>query len=42
MHDRDPARDRRDRVWPLKIEASPLRHAPHTVHDIADDNWARP
>jgi len=23
-----------------KIEASPLRHAPHTVHDIADDNWA--
>jgi glycine dehydrogenase len=23
------------------IEASPLRHAPHTVHDIADDNWAR-
>jgi glycine dehydrogenase len=24
-----------------KIEASPLRHAPHTVHDIADDNWAR-
>jgi glycine cleavage system P protein (glycine dehydrogenase) len=24
------------------IEASPLRHAPHTVHDIADDNWARP
>jgi glycine dehydrogenase len=26
----------------FKIEASPLRHAPHTVHDIADDNWARP
>src|SRR4029078_12333947 len=25
----------------FKIEASPLRHAPHTVHDIADDNWAR-
>jgi glycine dehydrogenase len=24
-----------------KAEASPLRHAPHTVHDIADDNWAR-
>jgi len=23
------------------IEASPLRHAPHTVHDIADDSWAR-
>ncbi|WP_315831609.1 aminomethyl-transferring glycine dehydrogenase [Bradyrhizobium prioriisuperbiae] len=23
------------------IEASPLRHAPHTVHDIADDNWNR-
>jgi glycine dehydrogenase len=23
------------------IEASPLRHAPHTVHDIAEDNWAR-
>jgi glycine dehydrogenase len=26
--------------WP--IENSPLRHAPHTVHDIADDNWQRP
>ena len=25
----------------FKIEASPLRHAPHTVHDIADDNWSR-
>ena len=25
-----------------KVDASPLRHAPHTVHDIADDNWARP
>jgi glycine dehydrogenase len=24
------------------IEASPLRHAPHTVHDIADDMWSRP
>jgi len=24
-----------------KIDASPLRHAPHTVHDIADDNWNR-
>jgi glycine dehydrogenase len=24
-----------------KVEASPLRHAPHTVHDIADDQWAR-
>ncbi len=24
-----------------KIEASPLRHAPHTVHDIADDAWQR-
>ena len=23
-----------------KVEASPLRHAPHTVHDIADDGWA--
>ncbi|MEK9284255.1 aminomethyl-transferring glycine dehydrogenase [Bradyrhizobium sp. ISRA442] len=25
----------------FKIEASPLRLAPHTVHDIADDNWTR-
>jgi len=25
----------------FKIEASPLRHAPHTVHDIADDSWTR-
>jgi glycine dehydrogenase len=25
-----------------RIEDSPLRHAPHTVHDIADDAWARP
>jgi len=25
----------------LEIAASPLRHAPHTVHDIADDNWSR-
>src|SRR5476649_2886441 len=24
-----------------KVEASPLRHAPHTVHDIADDAWQR-
>jgi glycine dehydrogenase len=24
-----------------KVEASPLRHAPHTVHDIADEAWAR-
>jgi glycine dehydrogenase len=24
-----------------KVEDSPLRHAPHTVHDIADDAWAR-
>jgi glycine dehydrogenase len=24
-----------------KIDASPLRHAPHTVHDIADDAWSR-
>jgi glycine dehydrogenase len=24
-----------------KVEASPLRHAPHTVHDIADETWAR-
>ncbi len=24
-----------------KVEASPLRHAPHTVHDIADDAWDR-
>jgi glycine dehydrogenase len=24
-----------------KVEASPLRHAPHTVHDIADDLWQR-
>ena len=23
------------------IEASPLRHAPHTVHDIAEDRWER-
>jgi glycine dehydrogenase len=26
----------------FKIEASPLRHAPHTVHDIAEDKWDRP
>jgi glycine dehydrogenase len=25
-----------------EVEASPLRHAPHTVHDIADDTWSRP
>jgi glycine dehydrogenase len=25
----------------FKIEVSPLRHAPHTVHDIADDAWNR-
>jgi glycine dehydrogenase len=25
-----------------KVEASPLRHAPHTVHDIVDDAWNRP
>ncbi|KRR01424.1 aminomethyl-transferring glycine dehydrogenase [Bradyrhizobium valentinum] len=24
-----------------KVEASPLRHAPHTVHDIVDDAWSR-
>ncbi|WP_438275886.1 aminomethyl-transferring glycine dehydrogenase [Nitrobacter sp.] len=24
------------------VESSPLRHAPHTVHDIAEDNWSRP
>ncbi len=24
-----------------KVEASPLRQAPHTVHDIADDGWNR-
>jgi glycine dehydrogenase len=23
------------------VEASPLRHAPHTVHDIAADDWTR-
>jgi glycine dehydrogenase len=25
-----------------KAEVSPLRFAPHTVHDIADDAWVRP
>ena len=25
----------------FEINASPLRHAPHTVHDIADDDWKR-
>jgi glycine dehydrogenase len=24
------------------VESSPLRYAPHTVHDIADDDWSRP
>jgi glycine dehydrogenase len=24
------------------ISDSPLRHAPHTVHDLADDEWKRP
>ena len=23
------------------IEDSPLRHAPHTVHDLVDENWNR-
>jgi glycine dehydrogenase len=23
------------------VDASPLRHAPHTVHDIAEDDWKR-
>jgi glycine dehydrogenase len=27
-------------AWPA--EQSPLRHAPHTVHDLADENWTRP
>jgi glycine dehydrogenase len=26
----------------MPMEASPLRYAPHTVHDIADDSWQRP
>ena len=26
----------------FKVEDSPLRHAPHTVHDIAEDDWKRP
>ena len=40
-HDRDPrARSPRSRSGRWKVEASPLRHAPHTVHDIADDDWA--
>ncbi len=26
----------------FKVEDLPLRHAPHTVHDIADDDWRRP
>ena len=25
----------------FEVAASPLRHAPHTVHDIADDAWNR-
>ena len=25
----------------FSIEASPLRHAPHTAADVADDNWDR-
>ena len=25
----------------LAIEDSPLRHAPHTVHDLADESWNR-
>ncbi len=25
----------------FKIEDSPLRHAPHTVHDLADETWER-
>jgi glycine dehydrogenase len=25
----------------FSIESSPLRHAPHTVHDVADDEWNR-
>jgi glycine dehydrogenase len=24
------------------IEQSPLRHAPHTVHDLTDAEWTRP
>ena len=24
------------------IGDSPLRHAPHTVHDLVEDNWSRP
>jgi glycine dehydrogenase len=26
----------------FKIEDSPLRHAPHTVHDLVDAEWQRP
>lgn len=26
----------------FEIEQSPLRNAPHTVHDIADEGWKRP
>jgi len=25
----------------FKVESSPLRHAPHTVHDIVEDAWQR-
>jgi glycine dehydrogenase len=26
----------------FKVEDSPLRHAPHTVHDLVDEAWNRP
>lgn len=26
----------------FKIDESPLRHAPHTVHDLVDAEWTRP
>ena len=29
-----------DGEWP--IDDSPLRHAPHTVQDLVDDEWGRP
>jgi glycine dehydrogenase len=41
-HDRDPPRDRRCGIWTFQDRGSPLRHAPHTVHDIAEDKWDRP
>jgi glycine dehydrogenase len=25
----------------FSVEESPLRHAPHSVRDIADENWSR-